>query len=498
MALGQVVAEDKVGGGLFNRPLEDIARWTPLLILGYFAAHFLIRVVLSANLETDEAQLVGHTYLALGYGNGHPPLYNWMIAGMLALTGHWAASVASVKAVLLAGSYLLAFDIMRRITGRALPGLMVACAFLLLPQVVYKSQITLAHSVLVMAAVIAALHAVVLIVRHGGIASFAWLGFASAIGALAKYNFFLALAAILIAALSLPQIRARLVRPGLAVSAAVFGLMFTPHLIWAVQNWAGTTSRLYKMERVYDAPVGLDLPYIGLDGLIDLVVASLAWAGPLLVVWFTIRALMAPAAEPLPQATDVWRRFFARVTLIGLGAFALIILAGDMHAVYERYLTPVLIPLPFWLALACPLEGRQRAPVHFARIAGAIAVLMLTAWPLWAMLGREQLAYPYAAIAETLGNAVQGPFAVLSQQDKYAANIAIRLDRASGWDADMPADQVVVLWDRGKTARRPDGLIGKLGSTYEPRGAEMDLRYPYQNFSGIEARLKAQLYARKP
>ena len=94
-----------------DQQLERLARWTPLFILGYFTAQFLIRVGFSANLEIDESQFVGQTHLALGYGDSHPPLYNWLITGALALTGgYWPAAVALVKNFLLAGTYLLAFD----------------------------------------------------------------------------------------------------------------------------------------------------------------------------------------------------------------------------------------------------------------------------------------------------------------------------------------------------------------------------------------------------
>lgn len=501
MALGQAVAsrERGIGGSLFGQPLEDVARWTPLLILLYFAAHFLIRVALSASLETDEAQLVGATHFALGYGNSHPPLYNWLVGAVFALTGHWPVSVASVKAVLLAGSYLLAFDIMRRITGRALPGLIVCCAFLLLPQVVFKSQITLIHSVLVMMATIGAMHAIVLIVQRGDLMSFAWLGLAAALGALAKYNFFIALVALLAAAVSIPAIRRKLLRPGLALSASVFGVLFAPHLVWALDNWAATTSRISKMERVNDAPVGLDIPYIGLDGLIDLALSFLAWAGPLIAVWFAIRWLTAPAADAPSSggAADDWRRFFARTTLIGFGGFTLFIALGDMHAVYERYLTPLLISLPFWMALGWPLEDGKTAPMHFARVGGVVALLMLTAWPAWAIFGRDQFAYPHAAIAADLANAVSGPFEVMSPHDKYAANIVIRLPRAALWKQDGLADQVVILWDN-RSGRKPEGLIARLGPAYAPRGPELSMRHPYDNLSGAEARVKAQLYARTP
>ncbi len=101
---------------------------------------------------------------------------------------------------------------------------------------------------------------------------------------------------------------------------------------------------------------------------------------------------------------------------------------------HERYVTPLLMPLPFWLALSWPLEGRSYAPLRFLRLAAAVAVLMVTAWPLWIAFGREQFAYPYGAFAAALNRQGAEPLAILAHQRKIAANIAIRLDRASVWE----------------------------------------------------------------
>jgi hypothetical protein len=488
---------------LSETQLERVARWTPLFILLYFTAQFCIRVGFSANLETDEAQFVGHTEFALGYGNSHPPLYNWLVAGALALTGGtWPAALALVKNLLLAGTYLLSYDIARRVTGRSLTGLIVAASFLLIPQIVWKSQVTLAHSVLVMFAVVAIMHAVVRIVERGDGLSFAWLGVAAAIGALAKYNLFLMLLAVLIAAASLPAVRSRLFRPKLGISVALLALLTAPHFMWAFANLRQTTERMVKLERAEPALIGIDLPGIGIDGVLDLAVALVTWVGPLMLAWLGIRTFgggerTAESISTADERTRTFARLFGRTALIGFAVFAAIVLAGDMHSVRERYLTPLLMPLPFWLAFSWPLDDKPRPAARFLGVGGAVALLMVTAWPLWIAFGREQLAYPYEAFATTVEQAVVGPFAVVAHQDKYAANIAIRVDGAQLWEEGSRPDQVLIVWDP-KSGRKPDGLIARLGEGFEPRGEVMAMTYPYENFSGQKARLNAQLYARKP
>jgi 4-amino-4-deoxy-L-arabinose transferase-like glycosyltransferase len=371
---------------------------------------------------------------------------------------------------------------------------------MLLPQIVWKSQVTLAHSVLVMFAVVAVLHAVVYVVEQGDMPSYLWLGLTAAIGALAKYNFFLVLTAVLIAAYSIPSMRARLFTPRLAYSFAILAVAMAPHYLWALQNLSQTTARMAKLDRESSAFSGIDIPFIGVDGFLSLAVSLVAWAAPLLVAWFAIRYFGGVSEEgadfPHKDRIQTYARFFGRTTLFAMGAFAAIVLFGDLHSVRERYLTPMLMPLPFWLAFAWPLEMRLRAPIHFLRLGAGIAVLMVTAWPLWIMFGKDQFAYPYQAFTRSLGEAVPGPFAVLGPHDKYGANIAARLGRASRWEEGSNADHVVILWD--KAGRAPNGLAAKLGSGFEPRGAIIAMNAPYENLSGEEARLNAQLYARKP
>jgi 4-amino-4-deoxy-L-arabinose transferase-like glycosyltransferase len=484
--------------------LERVAQWTPLLILLYFAAQILIRVVASANLETDEAQFVGQTHFALGYNNSHPPLYNWLVAGALALTnGSWPVALTLVKNLLLAGTYLLTFDIARQVTGRSLTGLIVAASFLLIPQIVWKSQVTLSHSVLVMFAVVAIMHAIVQIARReGDVLSFVWLGLAATIGAMAKYNLFLMLFAALVAAFSVPDIRRRLFTARLAISALLLALLTAPHFIWAVQNLRQTTQRMVKLERQDPALIHIDLPGIGIDGLVDLLVALATWVGPLMLAWFAIRYATRDdaAAEPASmrgEGIEIFAQFFGRTAFVGFSIFAAIILVGDMHSVRERYLTPLLMPLPFWLAFSWPLDTSARAATRFLAIGAVLAFLMVTAWPLWITFGRDQFAYPYESFTQAVDSAVPGPFAVASHHEKFAANIAIRLDRARLWQEGSQPDKLLILWD-AKSARPPSSLIAKLGDRFEPRGDMMAMTFPYANYSGHMARLNAQLYTPKP
>lgn len=478
--------------------VETIARYTVWIIFAYFAAQLAIRVGLSGNLETDEAQFVGNTDLALGYGNSHPPLYNWLVAGALWITGSWAGAVAIVKTAFLAGTYLCVYDAGRRISGQHLTGLIAAASLLFLPQIVWQSQVTLAHSVMVMFGVAATLHAVMLIRERGKLADFLWLGVAVSIGAFAKYNYFLALAAILAAAYTVREVRARLFVPRLIWPTALFTLVYLPHALWAIANLSETTQRMARLDSERTAFSAVDVPVLGIDGLFAIGVATLACAGPLVAVWFVVWRF-TPAERPgaLDAERAVAARFFARVTLLSVALFALVILAGDFHSVDERYMTPLLMSLPLWLAAAWPLELRGRAPVHFLRVAGVLVLLMLTIWPGLILFGKEKLAYPYRQFAADIRGKTAGPIAILGSRYRIGANLVIRLDDARVWSPGDEAQRVLLAWE-GHADTAPGGMVGELGAGYAPDGPVRRLTAPYDNFSGRTARLSYQVFQRVP
>jgi len=478
--------------------VETIARHTVWIILAYFAAQLAIRVGLSGNLETDEAQFVGNTGLALGYGNSHPPLYNWLVAGALWITGSWAGAVAIVKTSFLVGTYLCIYDAGRRISGRHLTGLLAAASLLFLPQIVWKSQVTLAHSVMVMFGVAATLHAIMLIRDRGRLGDFLWLGVAISIGAYAKYNYFFALVAILLAAFAVREIRARLFTARLIWPALLFAALYLPHAVWAIANLSDATERLARLEKAHPLFSIFDLPVLGIDGLLAMAVATLAWAGPLMVVWFIVwRFTPAEGPHVLDADRKVAARFFAQVMLLSVVLFALVILAGDLHSVDERYMTPLLMALPLWLAAAWPLELRGRAPVHFLRTAGVLVVLMLIVWPGLILFGKEKLSYPYQHFTAEIGAQTSGPIAVLGSRYRIGANLVIRLDDARVWSPGDAAQRVLLAWE-GHANAAPGGLVKQLGASYNPAGPVRRLTAPYDNFSGRTARLSYQIFQRAP
>jgi 4-amino-4-deoxy-L-arabinose transferase-like glycosyltransferase len=482
-------------GRSWQERARPVAAWLAdhlwIAIPAYFALQALIRIALSGNLEPDEAQFVSRTGFALGFDASHPPLYSWLVTLALMLTGGaFVPALALVKNALLAATFLLAFDLPRRLGRTGQEALLAPAALAFLPQIVWMSQVTLAHSVLVAFAVVATLHASVVWLLRPGWRAQAWLGVAIACGFLAKYNFGLFLIAFAAAVASLPTLRWRLEWRRLWLAGALALVLVVPHAVWAALHFETTTERLGRLYEHAEDMAFLDLPHLGIDGLASLLVAALAWGGPLALVWWLA---LRGKARPVEEAWALASAFASaclRASLLALGLLALFVLAGDVHKMDERYLTPLALPAVFWLVLARPLRERARETV--VCLAAVLMLAAALAIPLTVLFGRNWLAYPYVAIAEELARAQAGSVGVLASREDIAANLALRLPNGHLFsEAD---DAVAIVWKGGGDA--PERLIRRLPADFAPLASPRQLAMPYANWSGAQARIGFQHFAR--
>src|SRR5919204_6916783 len=97
--------------------LENWAARAPWVIVAYFAIQLCVRLVISSNLEVDDAEMVGQIGWALSYPNSHAPLYHWIVRICYDLFGYWSAATVVPKYTLLTIAFLLIYDA----AGRAPP-----------------------------------------------------------------------------------------------------------------------------------------------------------------------------------------------------------------------------------------------------------------------------------------------------------------------------------------------------------------------------------------
>ena len=474
-----------------------ISRWKtamPMVIIGYVVALASLRLSLSDMLEVDEAQFVGQVDFRLVFENSHPPLYNWLVRIALEITGwEWAQAVALVKYGLLAAYYLLIWKAARRLVDdRAAVVAVAAAAFM--PQVVWMSAHTLAHSVMVMMGVVATVHATLVALQEPSWRAYIWLGVAAAIGTLAKYNYFVFALPFFAVVLANETMRARLYRREALAAIGVYVALVAPTLIAAVASFGASTERIGKLYRADPDIAWFDLPFIGLDGFVSMIGATIAWIGPAVLIWAIARfwdARLSGNAE----TENIFADALGRAMAIALGLFALIVIFGDMHRVHERYLTPIFAAAPIYLAIAWPLSRSAYGVVPLA------AVLFIAVFGgFWGMAtyGSHRYAYPYDSIARHLRRAAPEPLPIVAGRQVDRANLILQLDWPGAKTPTLqPVENDVVLLWRGRReapahlAPAGFGPADKITTIVQPlRNARGDpLVYRFQRFerTGVDA-----------
>lgn len=452
-----------------------LARRAPAAIVIYCAILIVLRLCISRFMEIDEAQFVGEVAFAWNYGNSHPPLYNWLVRLALELTQwNWVFAVALVRLSLLGLYHWLCFDTARRLAGdRA--GILAMAASAFLPQIVWMSIQTTAHTILVIAASIGIIHSFALLRSGRGNTAFVWFGIWASVGAMAKYNFFIFLISFLIAAAVTPGIRRQLFRRSLFISIFIFAVAFAP-VVSASLNapLAATAGRMVKLSHVIGYLETFDLPHLGVDGLLSLAISTFLWAGPAVIIFMIGRSRDHP--RPAPDGDADVRQLLLRTVLIGLGAFAILVFAADYHSVAERYMAPILAPTAILLALYLPQVLGAR---NLLVIAGGFYVLAPLAMTIIALFGTERFNFPFDAVAQAIHAQNPAPARIVSNRQDDAGNVAALLH----WPPERgTAEDIVLVW-QGDDGPDED-VLERLPGDAKPIGPITRVTAPIRNFNG--------------
>ncbi len=450
-----------------------LARRAPAAIVVYCTLLFVLRLFLSRFMEIDEAQFVGEVQLAWNYGNSHPPLYNWLVRLALELTQwNWVFSVALVRLSLLGLYHWLCFDTARRLAGdRA--GILALAASAFLPQIVWMSIQTTAHTILVIAAAIGIVHSLALLRSGRSSSAFVWFGIWASVGALAKYNFFIFLVSFLLAAAMTPGIRRQLFQRSMGISIAIFAAAFAPVAIASLSApLEASAGRMAKLNSTIDYLESFDLPHFGVDGLLSLAISTMLWAGPAFVIFFIGRTRDHP--RPAPDGDAEVRILLLRTILIGLAGFAALVFVGDYHSVAERYMAPILAPTAILLALWLPQGLGAR---NVLAISAAFYTLAPIAVAVIALFGTARFNFPFDAVAQSIHAQNPVPARIVSNRQDDAANIAALLR----WPPERgEAGDIVLVWQENDEPPETGGLPADA----KPVGPITRVTAPIRNYRG--------------
>jgi 4-amino-4-deoxy-L-arabinose transferase-like glycosyltransferase len=322
---------------------EGARRFLVLLIL-YLGLHFALRLLSIDALQRDEAaQMLFSQSLALGYDT-QPPLYTWLVWSVFQLTGPGILGLGIVKYLLLALSYGALYCSARLVLRDPQLALLAAFSLLLLPTFSWESLRDLTHSVLASSLSAVTFLVVLQLRRHPQLRWYVLLGAFIGLGHLAKYNFALFAAALLLGSLADHTLRARLLDRRLlwAVGAAL--AVMAPHALWMVQH-----RELLQTFLSNETHAGVPSSHLRgiLQGLANFGLNALAFLTPFWLVWLALfpQSLRRPQNPPLSEDPALLLNF-----LLAVGAVCVVLIFGfGFKRFQERWFAPLLFILPVYL-----------------------------------------------------------------------------------------------------------------------------------------------------
>jgi Dolichyl-phosphate-mannose-protein mannosyltransferase len=442
--------------------------WEPrgvlALLLGWAAFHVLLRLALSPTLTADDArEAVLAQNLQWGYQARQPPLYNWLAWAAFRVLGPGLLALTLLKYATLVLAFWLVYLTARRVLDDPRLAALSAFSFLLIAPISWTIHEALTHSITVLAACAGTVYALIRLDDSPGPRAYALLGLAVGLGLLSKFTYVIFLAALGLAALSVDRYRARVLRPGILVTALVAALMVLPYAVWFVGH-GHDLGRIYARE--VHIETGSTWAKQARAGLAYIARFLLSYVVPIALA---IGACFPGAYRRLPAGNDRaaggrlvgWLLVWMLVLLTGAA------LAGGLSFLKARWLIPAFFLVPLYgLWRVDRQDGSHRRLAAFAviLILSEIAVVgLLTVRVVGASHFRRAypMNEPYARVATELERAGFTHGTIVAGSGTIAGNMAVRLPHGRVLHTEYPdflppagrPGQCLLVWDRHQRPR---------------------------------------------
>lgn len=440
--------------------VDRVMTTRPLLLVGlYFLAHAVLRAALPvAPGYDDAAEFVRAQVLAGGY-TAQPPLYTWLVWGIFQLTGPTITGLVVLKNLLLFATLALIWRI-ARLVGLGEPAAATALyGVFLIVQVAWKSQFTLTHTVIAVAAAALMVERLLVLVERRRLADYLVAGAVLGLGTMTKYNFPVLPIAFVLALMTTADGRRAILDGRSFLALAVAVAVLSPHALWLATHLDVAASNTSKLQLAAGGAARL-------KGAIAYAETLIAFAGPLALVqgliFWRFRAgdgARAPVATGWPA--ELRRALALAVGVIVVGAGA-VVLASGATEVREHWLQPAFFIVP--VLSAALLAERVPAPaLAWSRAAAALVMLgILVAIPIACAL--EPSAAGWRAAAATIRAEAPGVATVVSNNLPNSGRLRWAAPDIAVLDDDMPKLPIVtrapavLLWS-GTDETAPADLV---------------------------------------
>ncbi len=349
------------------------------LIGGYVALHFLLRIVFSPVIGTDDVtQAIHAQVLAWGYEFRQPPLYTWLQWFSDRIIGVGVASHAFLKYLLLFFTYSFLYLIGRAIYARQGTAAIAALSLWLTYPFAVSIHQGVTHSILLSALIAASAYAFIRLERRRSLSGYLVLGVLLGLGIFSKYGFLVFAAAFLLAALSLPRFRRVVLDRRMLPTLAIVILIALPPLLWLIERQTATLAAVAALGPK-TAQASSFLPRLtNLFSLASSIVQFLAPLWLFLLVFFP-RALRRSEAQP--GRNDDHVRLLGRTLLFSLAMLVIAMLAGLLGKVQPRWMHAFLLLFPlYFFARAENAYPDGVAKTGYLITLAAIPLVVITLW----------------------------------------------------------------------------------------------------------------------
>jgi lipopolysaccharide core galacturonosyltransferase RgtB len=453
-----------------------------LAMLLYFALHVLLRVTISDSLDYDEAEqaLLGQWLLA-GYTE-QPPLYTWLQYLLFTVFGENVFAISLLKNSLLFATYLFFLLAGREILADSRAAVLAAAALLLIPQIAWESQRDMTHTTLAVAAAAATLYQGLRLVRQPTATAYLLFGLCVGIGILAKANYLLFFAVLLLSLLTTREGRRVCVNPAILLSAATALMVAGGYLHWMYGNLDIVFSASHKFKRVVEPDYAA--------GILSLTTKSLLFLTPF---WLLFLLLFPEALRGRGRVeTEFPRRLIGRYLLtLALLLLAMVLLLKVTY-VKDRWLQPLLFVAPLYaFSRLAPERLSPRRSRLFLSLALLAALGVYTAFTMRVVSAQAsghfpRLNYPFTAMASDIRTGGFQGGVIVSNDRFLAGNLRWRFPGSTalipGYRLENLVDagqslQAIAVWDGKRHPQIPAELADYLRATYRIEAAAQPISF---------------------
>lgn len=443
---------------------EIISKWFIYGLLFYFAAHIFLRTVVSSSLESDEAEQVLFTQWLRGSYLSKPPLYTWLQIFFFKIFGTNVFALSLLKNSLLFSTYAFVFASGRLLLRDTRIALLAALSLLLIPQISWESQRDLTHSILVTSLSAMSFYVVLRLLESQSAKYYLWLGVAIGLGTLAKYNYAIFIAAVLITLLTYPKGRSVLVDNRALITLAAVVVIVLPYLLWVASHFGTVTSSLHDLD------IGRGNFFA--KGSMRLLYVTMMFLGPLCLVYLLVFPRCVGRLvlnQPLHKTSFPIQRYF----LILFCLLWSMILFWEVTYFKDRWMQPILFifPLYFFIHLNDVAAGGKMRRFFIAiTLMAALTILIMI--PARIVLGPAlgyytSFNFPYAALAEKIGEQCREPDLIIADNQLDAGNIRLQFPNTLVLAPNLKPFHIhgsaetgcfVAFWDAQKSVGMPERL----------------------------------------